>query len=310
MGFGDTPEQAVRNDDENLVKLLERARKVNLRLNGKEMKLKKPEVKFMGQIVSKDGLKPDPDKVKAVERISQPTCKQEVLSLLGFVNYLPKFLPRLADVAQPLSDLTTKDAKFTWVKQHNTAFKELKKLVVNHPVPKHYDCNEEVTLQCDASEKGLGATLLQYGQPVAFASKTVTPTERRYAQIEEDCLAIVFTCQRLSQYLASRDKITVESDHKPLQAIFKKSVLAAPCSLQRMLLRLQRYNLEVKYKPGCQMYLADHLSRTYRPDQGEQDKEFQVFGLYVEALNPLDFLTVKGYRSCKRRRNKIQYSKL
>jgi len=279
MGFGDTPEQAVRNHDENLVKLLERAHKVNLRFNGKKMKLKKPEVKFMGQIVSKDGLKPDPDKVKAVERIPQPTCKQEVLSLLGFVNYLPNFLPRLADVAQPLKDLTTKDAKFTWVKQHNTAFKEVKKLVVNHPVLKYYDCNEEVTLQCDASEKGLGATLLQYGQPVAFASKTVTPTERRYAQIEKDCLAIVFTCQRFSHYLTRRDKITIESDHKPLQAIFKKSVLTVPCSLQRMLLRLQRYNLEVKCKPGSQMYLADHLSRAYRPDQGEQDEEFQVFAL-------------------------------
>ena len=113
MGFGKTQEQAVRNHDENLVKITERARKVNLRLNSKKMKLKKPEVKFMGHIVSKDGLKPDPEKVKAVEQMPQPTCKQEVLSLFGFVNYLSKFLPRLAEAAQPLRDLTTKDAKFT-----------------------------------------------------------------------------------------------------------------------------------------------------------------------------------------------------
>ena len=181
MGFGDTHEQAVLNHDENLLKLLERARKVNLRLNSRKMELRKPEVKFMGHIISKEELKPDPAKVKAVEEMPQPSCKQEVLSLLGFVNYLSRFLPRLADVAQPLRDLTSKDAKFTWAKQHDTAFKEVKKLVVNHPILKYYDCNAEVTLQWNASEKGLGAVLLQNSQPVAFPSKTLSPTERRYA---------------------------------------------------------------------------------------------------------------------------------
>ena len=92
--------------------------------------------------------------------------------------------------------------------------------MVNHPVLKFYDPLAEVTLQCDASEYGFGATLLQDGQPVAFASSTLSPTERNYAQIEKEFLAIVFGCQRFDQYLARKDKITVESDHKPLQAIF------------------------------------------------------------------------------------------
>jgi len=296
MGFGETQEQAVHNHDENLLKLLERAHKVNLCLNSRKMELKKSEVKFMGHIISKDGLKPDPAKVKAVEEMPKPTCKQQVLSLLGFVNYLSRFLPRLADVAQPLRDLTAKNAKFTWAKQHDTAFQEAKKLVVNHPILNYYDCNAEVTLQCDASEKGLGAVLLQNGQPVGFASKTLSPTERRYAQIEKECLVIVFACQRFSQYLSRREKITVESDHKPLQAIFKKSVLAAPCRLQRMLLRLQQFNLDVTYKPGSKMYIVDHLSRAYLASVGEEDKEFQVFALEIESLNPLDSLTVSGER--------------
>ena len=168
--------------------------------------------------------------------------------------------------------------------------------MVNHPILKYYDCNAEVTLQCDASEKGLGAVLLQNGQPVAFASKTLSPTERRYAQIEKECLAILFACHRFSQYISRRERITVESDHKPLQAIFKKSVLPATCRLQRMLLRLQRFNLDVIYKPGPQMYIADHLSRAYLASQGEEDKEFQVFALEVETLNPLKSLTVSSER--------------
>ena len=171
MGFGDTEEEADRNHDENLIKLLERAPKVNLRLNIKKMKLRQREVNFMGHIASKDGLKPDPEKIRAVEDMPRPTSKQEVFSLLGFVNFLSRLLPKLADVVRLLRDLTIKNAKFTWAEQHDTAFIQVKQLVVNHPVLRYYDCNEEVTIQCDASEKGLEATLLQKGKPVAFATK-------------------------------------------------------------------------------------------------------------------------------------------
>lgn len=94
---------------------------------------------------------------------------------------------------------------------------------------KFYDPRAEVTLQCDASEYGLDATLLQGGQPVAFASRTFSRTERNYAQLEKEGLAIVFGCQRFDQYLARKDKIVVETDHKPLQPIFKKPIHAAPC---------------------------------------------------------------------------------
>ena len=113
MGFGETQEQAVRNHDENLLKVLERTRKVKLCQNSRRVELRKPEVKFMGHVISKEGLKPDPAKVKAVEEMLQPTCRQKVLSLLGFINYLSRFLPQLADVGQPIRDLTSKDAKFT-----------------------------------------------------------------------------------------------------------------------------------------------------------------------------------------------------
>ena len=138
----------------------------------------------------------------------------------------------------------------------------------------------EVTIQCDASEKGLGATLLQNGQPVAFASRTLV--EQRYAQIEKECLAIVFACTKLSQYITRTELITVESDHKPLQSIFKKSLLSAPGRLERMILRLQKYNIDVVYKPGSQMYLADHLSRAYLADQGEPRDSFRCLLLSLK----------------------------
>ena len=294
VGYGGTLAEAEVNHDENLRNLLDRAREVNL--NSKKMKLKKPQVKFMGHVISKDGLKLDPDKVKAVKNMPKPTCKKETISLLGFINYLARFLPRLSEVAQPLRDLTQANARFAWSKQHDKTFEEVKKLVVEAPVLKYYDINEEVTLQCDASERGLGATLLQNGQPVAFASRTLSSAEQSYAQIEKECLAIVFGCQKFSQYISRRVKVTVESDHKPLQSIFKKSLLSAPCRLQRMMLRLQRYNLEVIYKPGSQMYVADHLSRASLKDTSFEEKELQVFSLELEAMSPFDSITISSER--------------
>ena len=139
-----------------------------------------------------------------------------------------------------------------------------------------------MTLQCDASEYVFGATLLQNGQPVAFESHTLSPTGRNYSQIGKECLAISFGCQRFDQYLARKDKITVELDHKPLQ--YKPNyILAAPCRLLMLLLRLLRYILAVQYKKGNQMYLADHLSRAPVVERKEADEldEFQVFALEV-----------------------------
>ena len=136
---------------------------------------------------TKNGLKPDPSKVQAVKEIPNP---------------------------QPLRDLIAKEAKFIWPQQHENTFKEVREVVVKHPVLKYYDLEEEVTVQCDASEYGLGAALLQNGQPVVFASRSLSQTGWQYAQIEKECLEIVFSCERFSQYLPGREKITFESDHK------------------------------------------------------------------------------------------------
>lgn len=173
------------------------------------------------------------------------------------------------------------------------------------PILKYYNVNEPVTIQCDASEYGLGAALLQCGKPVAYASKALTSTERKYAQIEKETLAIVFACERFEQYLSGKDLIIVESDHKPLEVILRKPILSAPRRLQRMMLRLQRFNIDVHYKKGEHMYIADLLSRAM-PLQHEEVQE-DVYGvggedeIYKELrdINQTDFLHVKSERLTK-----------
>lgn len=119
-------------------------------------------------------------------------------------------------------------------------WKRQKKILSTTPVLKYFDPSATSTLQCDASMHGMGACLLQDGHPVAYASRSLTPTEVQYAQIEKVLLAIVFGMEKFETYLYGR-KVLVESDHKPLEAIFKKSLLNAAKRLRRMLLRLQRY---------------------------------------------------------------------
>ena len=124
VGYGDTLDEANHNHDESLLKLLDRARDVNLKFNSKKFNLRKNEVKFMGHVLTSFGLRPDPDKVKAIVLMPRPTTKQETQRLLRFVNYLAKFLPRHSEVAKPLRDLTTKHMPFTWSRQHDKAFNE------------------------------------------------------------------------------------------------------------------------------------------------------------------------------------------
>ena len=176
-----------------------------------------------------------------------PQDKKGVQSVLGCVNYLSRYLPRLAEVCEPLRRLTEKDAVFIWESPQAEAFDRIKNMLTQAPLLKYYDVSREVTIQCDASEKGLGATLLQDEQPVAYASRALTQAERNYAQIEKEALAIVFACERYDQYLHGREEITVQSDHKPLIPIFRKPIHKAPKRLQRMLLHLQKYNLAVEF---------------------------------------------------------------
>lgn len=290
FGCGDTEEEALRDHDEKLIQLLQRARDVGLKLNKDKLKLRLTEVQYMGHLLTNKGLKADPNKTEAIAIMPRPMNLTELQRVIGFVNYLAKFLPRLSDVTKPLRDLMNatriKEDNWTWDDIHEESFQNIKRLAASTPVLQYYNVRKPVTIQCDASEYGLGAALLQDGKPVAYASKALTKTEQNYAQIEKECLAIVFACERFSQYLSGQSVINVDSDHKPLEIIFKKTILTAPRRLQRMLLRLQRFNLNVQYKKGCEMYIADLLSRTVDKDKtadGYMDKtQEEIYKVHKE----------------------------
>ena len=203
MGEGDTYESAVEDHDKNLIALLERCREKNIKLNPKKLQLRKQEVPYIGHLLTPDGLKPDPNKVKAILEMPTPTEKQSLQRLLGMITYLAKFLPNLSDVTEPLRRLLDRDV-WHWDHEHENALTQVKQLITREPVLRYFDDKKEVTLQCDASESGLGATIMQEGQPVAFSSRALSNTEKNYAQIEKELLSIVHGCTRFDQYVYGR----------------------------------------------------------------------------------------------------------
>ena len=189
-----------------------------------------------------------------------PTDKKGVERLLGTVNYLAKFIPNMSAITLSIRDILKKDLPFHWDSPQDDSFTKIKSILSSAPVLTFYDVNKSLVISCDASQ-----FLLQDGKPVAYASRALSSAETRYAQIEKELLAVVFAFTKFHQYVYSKD-VTVESDHKPLEAILKKSLAAAPPRLQRMLLQLQKYSFTLHYRPGKEMVLADTLSRAYIDD--------------------------------------------
>ncbi|XP_038060249.1 uncharacterized protein K02A2.6-like [Patiria miniata] len=266
-GTGDTEEEAEASHDTAFIALLNRSRERGLKLNAKKIKFKMPSVAYMGHVISAQGLAPDPDKVRAVQEMPKPTDVQGVQRLLGVVTYLAKFMPRLSAVCEPLRRLTDKDVMFDWMPQHDKALDTIKQLTTHAPVLQFYDIKKEVSIECDSSDVGLGAVLTQEGKPIAYASRSLTSSERHYAQIEKECPAIVFAAERFDQYILGRSNERIQTDHKPPMPIFTKPILTNPKRLQRMRLRLQKYSLNVEYKPGPEMYISDTLSRASLPQR-------------------------------------------
>ena len=171
----------------------------------------------------------------------------------------------MSDLTTPLRKLLKRDVLFQWTDSHEEAFQKLKDNISSDMCLQCFDTTKPVTLQVDASKVGLGAVLIQNdsqgrGMPVAFASKSLTPAETRYANIECKMLAVVFGCMKFHHYLYGR-KFICESDHKPLEDIHLKHLSDAPPRLQRLLLKIQPYDFSIKYIPGPKIPMADALSR-------------------------------------------------
>jgi len=242
-----------------------RLKEAGLILNQSKCVFDKQEVKFLGHIITDRGLLPDQTKISTINELMVPTNLAELQRFLGMVNYLGKFIPNLSEIITPLRYLTQKHVEWIWDFKQQESFDHLKELLKSPPVLRFFDPNLPITLSVDSSSHAVGAVLMQESQPVAYSSKSLNKAQLGYSQIEKEALAISLAFKKFHEYIWGCPNLTVESDHKPLESIFKKPLHDAPPRLKRIMLEIMPYNAKVVYKRGKELFIADTLSRDCMP---------------------------------------------
>lgn len=288
--------------DERLRRVLSRLQGAGVTLNDK-CEFSKTRIKFLGQIIQASGVSADPDKVSAVRAMKEPSNITEVRRFLGMTNHLGKFLPHLAEKTRPLRDLLRKSSMWSWGSQQQQAFDSIKQDLTTPPGLALYDPNAETLVSADASSYGMGAVLLQRRddtdwKPVAYASRSLSNTEQRYAQIEKEALASTWACERFSEFLLGKS-FFIETDHKPLVPLLgSKTLDELPPRIQRLRMRLMRFSYSISHVAGKDLATADVLSRA--PLDGTSD------GLQEEEINLYADSVVASLPATERRLQEIQ----
>ena len=208
--YARSPEELL----ERLRTVLDRLRDVGLKAKPSECELFRTEIKFLGHLVSADGINPMPDKLEAIRDWPVPHCLKDVRSFYGLASYYRRFVKGFATIAEPLTRLTRKMARFEWSEEAQQAFKAFKKALVEatsltFPVPQ-----EPCILDTDASDVAVGGVLSQridgIERPIAFFSRVMNVTQRNYCTTRQELLAVICALQHFRHYLlGNKQTITV-----------------------------------------------------------------------------------------------------
>ena len=246
-----------------LEEVLDRLNEVNLAAKPSKMFIGYTELTYLGHVLGNGQRWPESEKTEKILNAPNPKTKGEVRSLLGQAGFYREYIPEFSSLTAPLSDLTKKDQpeKVVWTSEAQVSLDQLKSKLSQKPILKMPDHSKEYVLRTDASNKGIGAVLLQqHGEklfPISYQSRKLKTAEKNYATVEKECLGTVWGIQKFERYLYGR-KFVLETDHKPLQYLQKN---ATNPRLLRWALQLQPYQFSVRVIPGKDNHGADYLSR-------------------------------------------------
>lgn len=247
---------------EKLKEVFDRLKTHNLKIQLDKSEFLQKHVNFLGHELTDQGLKPNKDKIKAVLNFPLPATQKDIKAFLGLVGYYRKFIRDFAKITKPMTLCLKKNAKVVHSQEFIDCFNKCKQILTNAPLLQFPDFEQPFILTTDASDVALGSVLSQgpvgSDKPVAYASRTLSETERRYSTIEKELLAIVWAIKYFRPYLYGR-KFTIYTDHRPLTWLM--SLKDPNSKLMRWRLNLASYDYNVVYKKGRQNTNADALSR-------------------------------------------------
>ena len=284
-----------------------------VKLNQSKCKYKQSSLDYFGHVINGEGLSPSKEKVKAIIDLAPPKDVPGLRQIIGMVQYLGRYIPNLAQVMQPLNELLRADSVWCWDTAQQNAFDEVKRIVSQEPVLVFYDVNKPTVVSADACRYGLGGALWQQHpeglKPVAYFSRTMTNAEKKYSQIEKECLASTCACEKFYMYLVGLENFRLITDHKPLVTLINdKDLDEIPIRCQSLLMCLMRFNAKAEYLPGKNLLVTDALSRhpvnEVADCEGEQDMEACVRS--VAASWPLPQSLISKIKLCAMNDNTLK----
>lgn len=277
----ETSDQLARR----VTSVLRRFEEKNVAINKSKSVLNSSKIRFLGHLLTPEGVRPDPDILSKILSCSPPQNRHELESFLGLINYFGRMVPQFSDLVSPLHRLRKKDVEFVWDKTAQASFDSILRILGEPPLLRPYSLQKEVTLTTDASERAIGGVLTQEGHPVMYVSRALTPAEGRYSNIEREALSIVWCCLRLSQLLLGR-RFTLVTDHRPLIRIYGGASLpkVASSRITRWAILLQRFDFDIRYKAGNLIAHADALTRLKIRSDECHAEDFVINGVYEENV--------------------------
>lgn len=279
----------------NLRAVLERLRNMGLTIKLNKCKFLQESVRYLGFIINKQGLRPDPTKLEAIASAPTPKNVSQLKSFLGMLNYYGKFIPNLSDLLHPLHNLLKRDVVWKWEQRCERAFVAAKRALSSDRVLAHYEEGRPLVLSVDSSAYGLGAVLAHRypdgtERPVSCVSRTLSASEQKYSQLDKEALAILFGVTKHHQYLFGR-RFLLRTDHQPLTHIFgtKGGIPQTAASrLQRWAARLAAYEFDIEYVRSADNGPADALSRLPLAQERRSGDDLGYINL-VEDISPINF---------------------
>ena len=257
----------------------------------------------LGHMISAAGLEVEQAKVSIIRNLMSPTTVKGIRSFLGHASFYRRFIRDFSKIARPLCRLLEKDTKFYFDESCHNAFEEIKSRLVEAPIMTKPDWNREFEIMCDASYFAMGAVLGQKDEKVFkaiyYASKTFNEAQQNYSTTKKEMLAIIFACENFRPYILG-SHVVIHTDHAAIKYLMAKK--KAKPRLIRWVLLLQEFDLEIKYKKGCDNVIADHLSRVEKPTVQEEGREIaenfsdeQLFHLSLQSLGYADIVNFLAY---------------